>query len=144
MHYMKRVLFLLGLIGLSVLAYNLQSEMNVPFSLQAIGLIGMNILFGSLMLLAYSHSKGVARTLVIVVVESFVLVLLLFLSFIPQIDELTNQLFTKQFGGMLQGSSWIQYIQIILGFWILTFVNILRDKSNRRNNLGNAMRYMRS
>lgn len=143
MVYIKRVLFLLLLVGLSILANDIRPELNTRFSLGTIGLALVNILFVISLIVAFNVSKEITRSVWIIGIEIIILALLLSLSFLPQLDELSNHKITNQIK-IFNNSSFVNYMQMIFGFWIISFTNIMKNKNFRRNSLTNSIRYMRS
>lgn len=140
MLYVKRMLFLLSLVGLSAIANSIRPEVNNQFSLGTIGFVAVNILFVMTIIFAYNFSKSIFRSLAIVIAETMILIILIITTLLPGFHKLYS---ANQFLLIITKSSFIPYIHMILGYCLISFINILKNKNHRRSGLGNSVRYMR-
>lgn len=144
MAYLIRFILLVILIGLSILSNGLKGDVNTGFGIESLGLCVINILFIITIIYAYSSSKKITRSVGVIILESIILVVLIVLSFKPQLNEILDPYLTHLVSNYLTNGPSIYYAQFILGFWLLTFSNILTNRDNRRKSMTNTVRYMRS
>lgn len=142
MAYLKRFSLLVILIGLSILSNELKGDVNTGFEIEAIGMCLVNVLFIIIIIYAYNVSQNITRSTSVIVFESIILVILIIYSFKPQINELLDQYISSPLDYHKISLSTYS-AQLLLGFWIVSFINILRNRGFRRKSMINTARYMR-
>lgn len=143
MQYFKRILFLVVLIGLSVLAARVQPINQSDFTVETVMYCFANIFIVITIIGLYIISKTIVRTAGIIIIEFIILIFLILFSFFGQFDSLLAFFFTTKLGIQQPDMNTILYMQFILGIWIITLIKIIRNKKIRRNKLSNTTRYLR-
>lgn len=143
MQYAKRIAVLISLIGLSYLNSRIRPDMSNHFTVHTMSYFLINIIFAMTMIAESISIKGIGKTKVIIAIDSFILLLLLMISFFPQINGLFGLGLFEGLQSNAENMRFIYYNQLILGFYLLTFVMILQNPKARRGGSRGTIRYMR-
>ncbi|PKM49885.1 MAG: hypothetical protein CVV02_14175 [Firmicutes bacterium HGW-Firmicutes-7] len=142
MQYLKRVLSLILLVSLALMNNWIGPKVSTSFSVYTILFCVMNMLLVLVIIVAYNLSRSITKNSIVVIIDSIILIILFLLSFLLQIDTVLDNTIINQLKLLPNNMNFIYYMQLIFGYWTITYILILKSVHVRRGNVISSIRYM--
>lgn len=142
MQYLKRILSLILLVLLAFINNWIRPKVSTSFSAHTMLYYIINILLILVIIVAYNSSRNIAKNIAVIIIDSVILVMLFVISLLPQIDAILDNVIVNQLKVSVKDMNFIYYMQLIFGYWVITYVSILKSVNIRRRNVISSIRYM--
>lgn len=142
MLYLKRIISLIIMVAFAWTNNILIKQMDSKFSIQGIAFCIINILLVLLIIFAYHLSKSITKNIIIIIIEYLVMAILIIIAFLPQVESILGNILMNRLKLTIDDISFIHMMQFILGYWIISFINIIRSVNVKRGNVISSIRYM--
>jgi len=142
MLYLKRMITLIIMVAFAWINNILAKQMSSKFTIQAFGFCIINVLLVALFIYGYHISKSITKNFIVMLIEYLIMAVLIIGAFMPQIDGVIGNILMPHFKLTSDDMSFILMMQLILGYWIVSFVNVFRSVHIKRGNVINSIRYM--
>lgn len=142
MLYLKRIISLIIMLAFAWINNILIKQVGSEFSVQVFGFCTINILLVLLIIYGYHISKAISKNFFVMTSEYLIMAFLVIVAFLPQIDTLFGRVILDVLNLSTDDFALNHIVQFILGYWIISFVNIFKSVHIRRGNVINSIRYM--